>query len=144
MCTGGEVDRRSAASIFGKGIHPRFKPAGAALSASELESERRTRAHMTGQADFLAAVGDDFDLADGTSLRLCEVSDVHRQGDYRSYSLLFAGSLDNALAQASYELMHSTLGAQMLFLVPLGPGEEGFRYEAVFSYPADPEAGDTP
>ncbi len=35
--------------------------------------------------------------------------------------------------QQVYELSHPDLGVLSLFLVPLGPGKEGMRYEIVFN-----------
>jgi len=35
--------------------------------------------------------------------------------------------------QQMYQLSHPGLGVLGLFLVPLGPGEEGMRYEIVFN-----------
>ena len=42
---------------------------------------------------------------------------------------------DNARnhGQQVYQLSHPDLGVLSLFLVPLGPGEEGMRYEIVFN-----------
>ncbi len=89
---------------------------------------------MTGHADFLATLGDEFLLGDGTRLQLREVSELTEQGDYLSYSLRFTGSPDHLVGQGMQDLAHETLGSQSLFLVPLGPGGDGFEYEAVFSY----------
>jgi hypothetical protein len=35
--------------------------------------------------------------------------------------------------QQSYQLTHPDLGVLSLFLVPVGPGEAGMRYEIVFN-----------
>ena len=98
---------------------------------------------MAGHADFAAIVGDEFRLGDGTRLRLREVSELSEQGDYLSYSLLFQGPAELAIAQGTYELTHETLGTQLLFLVPLGSGAAGFEYESVFSYLRAPSEGAT-
>jgi hypothetical protein len=40
---------------------------------------------------------------------------------------------DQYLIQAIYDVQHAEMGTLDLFLVPLGPDEEGMRYEAVFT-----------
>jgi hypothetical protein len=48
--------------------------------------------------------------------------------------LLFSGPVDSALDQRTYLLFHPVMGAQHIFLVPIGPGVEGpARYQAVFN-----------
>jgi hypothetical protein len=45
---------------------------------------------------------------------------------------LQADSAENH-GQQMYELSHPELGVLSLFLVPIGPGEQGMRYEIVFN-----------
>ncbi len=40
---------------------------------------------------------------------------------------------ESHLEQAIYALEHAEMGMLELFLVPLGPHEDGMRYEAVFT-----------
>ena len=49
----------------------------------------------------------------------------------RQFSLVFSGP--EPLPQATYTLTHTELGELELFLVPLGPGPQGMRYEAAFA-----------
>ena len=49
------------------------------------------------------------------------------------FSILFRGPAEPVLPQAIYQLSHAALGAQDLFLVPIGPDGEGMAYEAVFT-----------
>jgi hypothetical protein len=49
------------------------------------------------------------------------------------FSLVFVGPAEHAVNQQICAFSHPELGAFDLFIVPLGPGEEGMRYEAVIS-----------
>lgn len=104
---------------------------------------------------FASHVGTEFSLRnvqDGSgasvemSLKLVEASPLRlnpadgralgRSGDVRRdpFSLLFAGPDDKLLQQGTYALDHEAFeGGLTLFLVPIGPGEEGMGYEATFS-----------
>jgi hypothetical protein len=50
------------------------------------------------------------------------------------FSAFFQGPPDMLLQQATHTLEHEGLGEVLLFLVPVGQNEAGFRYEAVFNY----------
>ena len=50
-----------------------------------------------------------------------------------SFSLLFRAPEGCALSQRRYTLAHEKLGSFELFLVPVGPSENGVRLEAVFN-----------
>jgi hypothetical protein len=56
------------------------------------------------------------------------------QAGMERFSAVFYGPKDVILAQGLYPLAHDEMGDVQLFLVPLGPDERGFRYEAVFNY----------
>jgi uncharacterized protein DUF6916 len=56
-----------------------------------------------------------------------------RAGRRTPFSLVFRSAPGATLPQCIYRLHHDGLGALDLFLVPIGPDEEGMRYEAVFS-----------
>ena len=59
-----------------------------------------------------------------------EVEDGRRQ----PFSLVFCGIEDALLPQRLYPLRHAELGILEIFLVPIGPDEDGrMRYEAVFT-----------
>src|SRR5688500_11072061 len=50
------------------------------------------------------------------------------------FSLFFLGPPDTLLPQATYSLSHEEMGSFDIFLVPVGRGEKGNSYEAVFNY----------
>ena len=52
-----------------------------------------------------------------------------------SFSLVFRGGLHFTLQQHIFTLEHPALGTLDIFLVPVARAADGFRYEAVFSYP---------
>jgi uncharacterized protein DUF6916 len=64
-----------------------------------------------------------------TELRLDEVTTLGPDG----FTLLFRGALPGWLPQRIYRLRHAALGELDIFLVPIGPDPQGFRYEAVFN-----------
>lgn len=93
---------------------------------------------------FTGRVGELFRVAidDATTLatRLIEVTPARgaeagamRAGRRTPFSLVFRSPPGALLPQRIYRLHHDGLGALDLFLVPIGPDEEGMRYEAVFS-----------
>ncbi len=51
----------------------------------------------------------------------------------RPFSIVFRGPGDVLLPQRIYRMEHEEIGVFDLFLVPIGPDEEGLRYEAVFT-----------
>lgn len=56
------------------------------------------------------------------------------QGEQRrQFSLVFRGPVTPMLPQATYRVAHAELGELELFLVPIGSGDEGVRYEAAFA-----------
>ncbi|MBU1169972.1 MAG: hypothetical protein KKD44_10460 [Proteobacteria bacterium] len=70
-------------------------------------------------------------------LNLIRVSDIKNRGTYESYSIEFIGPKDRFLKQRIYELSHNSLGTHSVFLVPVGEGDKGYQYEAVFSRKTD-------
>ena len=54
------------------------------------------------------------------------------EGQRAQFSLVFRGARDRVLPQRIYRVAHDALGEFDLFLVPIGPDQEGMRYEAVF------------
>jgi hypothetical protein len=48
------------------------------------------------------------------------------------FSIVFRGAREPVLPQKIYQVEHVAIGAFELFLVPIGPDQEGMRYEAVF------------
>ena len=87
-------------------------------------------------AHFAPHIGQSFALTSQqapASLRLLSAqSSLHRQHAGRQgFSLVFAGQPE--LTQAVHPLVHPSLGALNIFLVPIGPGEQGQQYEAIFN-----------
>lgn len=91
---------------------------------------------------FRAHVGTMFDVdvdADRVPLRLDEVSDGRSGRGILRFSILFHGPPDRLIPQGMYLFHHDTLGAMMLFIVPVvGSNAERILYEAVFTRPTPP------
>ncbi len=90
--------------------------------------------------DFKPLVNDVFEMScEGASIKLTlstvDVMDErYSRPDARlSFSLTFMGPMEPLLPQGPYTLRHDTLGALELFAVPLGPVDEGQRYEIIFN-----------
>ncbi len=95
-------------------------------------------------ADFLPHVGSAFTIAfpDGTLELTLGAVEPHGVRAPRSdvpelrkepFSLVFLGPPRPILPQRTWDLCHPVLGAQGIFLVPIGPSEGRMRYEAVFN-----------
>jgi hypothetical protein len=89
---------------------------------------------------FASRVGELFrvaiDDANTLTMRLIEVTPAGTptRGRRRTpFSLVFRSPPDAPLPQRIYRLRHDELGALDLFLVPIGPDDDGMLYEAVFS-----------
>jgi len=54
-------------------------------------------------------------------------------GGRQPFSLVFTGPHEPLLPQRTYHLEHGEMGRLDLFLVPIGIGERGAQYEAVFT-----------
>jgi len=70
--------------------------------------------------------------APAVELRLVEAND-HSTPRQEMFSLHFQGPREPFLPQATYPLEHDQLGPLAIFLVPIGGGENGFRYEAIYN-----------
>jgi len=51
----------------------------------------------------------------------------------RAFSVVLRGPENDSPEQGIYLVEHEELGSIELFLVPIGPDDEGMRYEAVFT-----------
>ena len=51
----------------------------------------------------------------------------------RPFSIVFRGQPDPVLPQRIYQIENQSLGSLSIFLVPIGPDQEGMLYEAVFN-----------
>ena len=58
-----------------------------------------------------------------------ESEEVRRQ----PFSLVFRGPAEPLLPQQIYRLRNAQFGEAEIFLVPLGPKQDGIEYEAVFT-----------
>jgi hypothetical protein len=60
--------------------------------------------------------------------------EANEQAGMERFSAMFMGPLEIFIPQQTYRLSHPEMGEFDIFLVPLGPDGEGFRYEAVYNY----------
>lgn len=74
-------------------------------------------------------------LPEGPSLNLelVEVAEQRSAPHLEQFSVIFRGPLTPLCPQRIYKLEHEKLGAMELFLVPIGPGEEGMLYQSCFN-----------
>jgi hypothetical protein len=54
-------------------------------------------------------------------------------GGRKPFSLEFRDDAQDHVPQQTVAIEHTEMGAFDLFVVPLGPGPEGMRYEAIFT-----------
>ena len=66
-------------------------------------------------------------------VEVTEAAEPWRDGGRTPFAIVFRGPLGPVLPQRIYTMDNPHLGSFDLFLVPLGPDEEGMRYEAVFT-----------
>ena len=88
---------------------------------------------MTRHTRYAAVEGQTFRLAEGTELVLAQVTEPVEQAGFTTWSAVFRGPGDHPLGQGTHALTHAELGEHSIFLVPLGPIDDEFEYEAVFS-----------
>ncbi len=87
---------------------------------------------------FKSIVGETVDLKTADTSFRAEVESVSllRQNpdqERQSFSVVLQAHDANNHGQQMYQLSHPDLGVVSLFLVPLGSGEKGMRYEIVFN-----------
>ena len=89
--------------------------------------------------DFDGCVGQLFTLdAEGAAYPLTliaadRLTSTATVGDREAFSVVFRGASSPVLEQRIYRISNDVLGEMDLFIVPIGPDDEGMRYEAVFS-----------
>jgi hypothetical protein len=66
-------------------------------------------------------------------LVLTEIEDLGDGYSRRAFSLLFTAPSKPVMPQAIYRLDNASTGPVEMFLVPLGPQQGVFRYQAVFT-----------
>ena len=94
------------------------------------------------QADFSRQLNTKFRvLAEAprpVELELIEVKGWRTQPEEQQgmerFSLIFRGPSDIFMPQNIYRLAHEQMGELDIFLVPIAPQWDGFRYEAVFNF----------
>lgn len=91
----------------------------------------------TTRAEFEALLDTEFTVAAQTPIVLVLKAVAKlghgRPGARDPFALTFVGPATPKLQQSTYTLKHPTFGDNDLFIVPVGPGEGGMRYEAIFS-----------
>ena len=89
--------------------------------------------------DFKSCLNQPFTLElNGSEYRLILVStdklaNSATVGDRDAFSIVFRGDSNLNLPQQIYRISHEQMGSMDIFIVPIGPDEEGMCYEAVFS-----------
>lgn len=66
-------------------------------------------------------------------LELIQTREIIATARQECFAILLRGPLDTFLPQGTYAVSHAALGPFDLFLVPVGRGQQGFEYEAVFN-----------
>jgi hypothetical protein len=66
-------------------------------------------------------------------MELIEVVETMRTPTREQFSVFFRGPLEYRLPQSIYHMEHEKMGEMDIFLVPIGKGQEGYNYEAVFN-----------
>ena len=61
-------------------------------------------------------------------------SEPHEQAGMERFSAMFTGPADIFLPQSTYRVTHPEMGEFDVFLVPIAPEANEFRYEAVYNY----------
>jgi hypothetical protein len=69
----------------------------------------------------------------GFDLTLAVVHGHLRTPRQEAFSLIFHGPAQPFMPQGTYRLHNEALGDLDLFLVPIGHGQDGYEYEAVFN-----------
>ena len=77
--------------------------------------------------------------AGAVELELLEVVSTLSTPRQEQFSIFFRGPADIYLPQMTYRMQHDAMGELYLFIVPIGRQPDGFRYEAVFNRPLDPQ-----
>lgn len=84
------------------------------------------------ELDLAALPGGSLELLTVTSWQPRTADTVGSPQGRTPFSVLFRGPMTPILPQHIYTLAHPHLGTFDVFLVPIGPDQQGMRYEAVF------------
>lgn len=92
------------------------------------------------QADFSARINEGFRIYFGSAqpqtVELIEVSELpsNSDGGRQPFSIVLRSQGDDEHhPQGIYSVEHESIGPIEIFLVPIGPDEQGMRYEAIFA-----------
>jgi hypothetical protein len=89
--------------------------------------------------DFKNRVGETFTATagEGRALNLTLLSvdalEARPDAEREPFSLKFRDEAVEHLPQQTVSMQHAEMGGFELFVVPLGPGPDGMRYEAIFT-----------
>lgn len=87
--------------------------------------------------DFIPHLNGTFNLRNGEELVALRLVRVDRAGESGraggAFSLLFATAKGAWLQQAIYPVEHRAFGTIEIFLVPIGPLQDGNGYQAIFT-----------
>jgi hypothetical protein len=75
----------------------------------------------------------DVELVQVTPLRVRSADGREAPRQREPFSIVFRGPSNVIVPQRVYPLEHDTMGSYELFIVPIGPGQGGMLYEAIFS-----------
>ena len=91
--------------------------------------------------NFAGQMNTKFSLLDSPQpfeLELVELTAPTVTASQTYFSLYFLGGKEFMLPQGTYRMRHEKLGEMLLFLVPISPEGDGFRYESVFNLLNEP------
>ncbi|HSB09847.1 MAG TPA: hypothetical protein VLM38_10215 [Blastocatellia bacterium] len=121
----------SVAALFTINVRARANSGSSTAVASGLDRLR----HLTNES-FAANLNTTFEVhvsaLNTQQLELISVSARTRSGQYETFDLFFAGK-DTPFSQGTYLIQNRMLGSFPLFVVPMGGGENGTLYQAVFA-----------
>ena len=112
----------------------RFEAAGQAFREGVVTVALATPTHQ----DFIPHLHQTFRLqagSEGHDIELIQVKALRyaMPGGRPPFSILFRGAREVMFPQMIYRIEHARMGALDLFIVPIGPDEQGMIYEAVFN-----------
>ena len=92
----------------------------------------------TTHKSFESLIGETLHLKTGSTSFQADIESVsllekNPDQERQSFSVILQAHDANNHGQQVYQLSHAALGKLDLFLVPIGPGEKGMRYEIIFN-----------
>jgi hypothetical protein len=90
--------------------------------------------------DFVPCLNTVFHIVYGDGQKLSvELTEANLLGqkplspDQKAFSLIFQSTMTQYLPQGTYTIEHEKMPAIAIFIVPIGLGNGGIRYEAIFN-----------